>query len=76
MQRTGWGNQQGLIFVLNTSNQWSGTKVNTKWNNRKLVPAAWRGKDNTDTPMPIITDNNGSADCWAPPRGYAVYILG
>lgn len=75
MQRNGWGNQQGLIFVLNTSNQWNGTKVNTKWNNTKFVPAAWRGKNNSDIPMPITTDNSGFADCWAPPRGYAVYIL-
>ncbi len=74
MQRNGWGNQPGLLFVLNSSSQWRGKKLCTKWKNSTLVPKAWRGKDNQDTPFSISTDQNGFAECWSPPRGYAVYV--
>ncbi len=73
MQRTGYNNQPGLIYVLNNLPQWNGTTVQTQWINQKLTPVAWRGKDNTDVPEEKNTDTNGASDFWAPPRGYAVY---
>ena len=49
MQRTGFEQQPGLIFVLNNlGNQWSGTSVKTQWKNQKFVPMAWDGHDRCD----------------------------
>jgi alpha-amylase len=74
MQREGYSNQMGLVFVLNNTGEWNGTSVQTQWRNHKFTPAAWRGKDNTDVPEDKFTDSNGRIDFWAPPRGYVVYV--
>jgi hypothetical protein len=63
-----------LVLVLNNNDQWNGETITTKWQNRRLVPKAWRGKDNADVPMEKWTDDSGSTDLWAPPRGYVVYV--
>ncbi len=76
MQRTGNGQQPGLVFVLNNNANWAGTYVKTQWNNTRLKPLAWRGKDDAGIPEEKWTDSFGSADLWAPPRGYAVYVPG
>ncbi|MEO8764935.1 MAG: alpha-amylase domain-containing protein [Ginsengibacter sp.] len=73
MQRRGSGAQQGLVFVLNNASRWNGRLVETQWAGTKFTPAAWRGKDNQDTPSETWTDGVGSSEFWAPPRGYAVY---
>jgi alpha-amylase len=73
MQRNGWGDQKGLIFVLNNRGNWNGKQVFTQWKNTRFVPLAWRGKDDLGIPDEKYTGDNGSADFWAPPRGYAVY---
>ena len=44
MQRVGDGDQRGLILVLNNRGTWNGTWVQTRWNNTRLVPAAWRAR--------------------------------
>lgn len=74
IQRGGWGEQAGLIYVLNTAASWNGTWVKTQWKNQKLSPVAWWS--NTDTAMPESKQTNvyGWADFWAPPRGYTVYV--
>jgi len=74
IQRGGWGEQPGLIYVLNNGTSWNGTWVKTQWKNQKLSPFAWWS--NTDTAMPESKQTNvyGWADFWAPPRGYAVYV--
>jgi alpha-amylase len=73
MQRLGVGNQNGLIFVLNNRASWNGTWVQTRWNNKRLAPAAWHGHDGAGQPEDKWTNESGWVDLWAPPRGYAVY---
>jgi len=74
MQRTGFGAQPGLALVLNNrGDQWSGASVQTQWPNRQLVPAAWDGHDQSP-PEAKCTDGSGTADLWAAPRGFAVYV--
>lgn len=73
MQRMGNDEQGGIVFVLNNSGSWNGRSVITKWANKKFVPLAWRGKDNTDIPEEKWTSNLGESEFWAPPRGYVVY---
>jgi alpha-amylase len=74
MQRQGIDNQGGLAFVLDNRGDWTGTWVQTRWNNTRLVPAAWRGRDELGTPQVKWTNESGWTALWAPPRGYAVYV--
>jgi len=74
MQRPGNDKQPGLVFVLNNAARWNGREVTTQWASTRFTPAAWRGKDNDDTPESKWTDGYGSAEFWAPPRGYSVYV--
>jgi len=74
MQRSGLGNQSGLIFVLNNRGNWNGAWVQTRWNNTSFVPAAWRGHDDLGVPREKSTNDSGWVDLWAPPRGYAIYV--
>ncbi len=55
MQRTGWENQSGLVFVLNNRGAWHGATVRTNRPNTNFSPVAWRGQD-LGTPMPKHTD--------------------
>lgn len=73
MQREGQGTQRGLIFVLNNSGLWNGTWVQTKWNNKRFAPQAWRGHDDDGVPLDDWTNDSGWGEFWAPPRGYVVY---
>ncbi|CAH2603154.1 putative Alpha-amylase [Rhodovastum atsumiense] len=73
MQRLGYGEKPGLVFVLNNRGTWNGASVQTKWLDTDLRPAAWRGQD-LGQPMPKRTGSDGWTDLWAPPRGYAVYV--
>ena len=74
MQRSGAGDQTGLVFVLNNRSDWNGTSVQTQWNNAQLVPVAWRGHDDLSSPEAKWTNESGRVNVWAPPRGYAVYV--
>src|SRR5436309_4000098 len=56
MQRAGTGDQSRLIFVLNNRSTWNGTWVQTRWNNTRLVPAAWRGRDDLSMPQEKSTN--------------------
>lgn len=76
MQRRGYQQLPGLLYVLNNDTQWNGRPVQCRWPNQTFVPMAWRGKDNADTPGAITTDGNGHVACWAPGRGYVVYVEG
>ncbi|MBU0995857.1 MAG: alpha-amylase [Proteobacteria bacterium] len=74
MERSGWDDQPGLIFVLNTREDgWHGRWVDTTRKNTCFKPVAWRGRSNMDTPIESISAQDGRAQFWAPPRGYAVY---
>ncbi|HVO83208.1 MAG TPA: alpha-amylase domain-containing protein [Syntrophobacteria bacterium] len=74
MQRSGAGQQSGLVFILNNNATWAGVAVKTQWNNTSFKPVAWRGNADTGIPQDKWTDGYGTTDFWAPPRGYAVYI--
>ena len=76
MQRTGTADKPGLVFVLNNHGDgWYGRGVTTKWANTTFTPAAWNGKTDAGIPTNKFTDENGFAEFWAPPRGYAVYVI-
>jgi alpha-amylase len=73
-QRGGFGNQPGLIFVLNNRGDvWNGKSVTTQWQARRMKPIAWWGRGDRSMPAEKRTDLNGVADFWAAPRGYAIY---
>ena len=74
MQRSGAGDQTGLVFVLNNRGNWNGAWVQTQWNNTQLVPIAWRGRDDLNSPETKWNNESGWVDVWAPARGYAVYV--
>ncbi len=74
MQRLGAADKNGLVFVLNNRGAWNGTWVPTRWNNTRLSPVAWAGRNDLSPPQEKWTNESGWADLWAPPRGYAVYV--
>jgi alpha-amylase len=74
IQRRGFGEQKGLVFVLNNSSRWNGRSVGTQWAGTKFIPFAWGSNLDPGTPAEKFTDGNGAADFWAPPRGYVVYV--
>jgi alpha-amylase len=76
MQRSGADARSGLVFVLNNRGTWNGTWVQTRWNNTRLVPAAWHGRDDLSMPEEKWTNESGWVDLWAAPRGYVVYVPG
>jgi alpha-amylase len=75
MQRSGIGEQKGLIFVMNNrGDAWNGTWVLTPWTGTRFVPVAWRGRGDTAIPKEQWTRADGWGEFYAPPRGYAVYV--
>jgi alpha-amylase len=76
MQRTGYGDKPGLIYVLNNNGgDWRGGLVNTQWTNASFEPVAWWSKTDMARPINQSTDRDGRAHFYAAPRGYAVYAL-
>jgi alpha-amylase len=76
MQRGGYADQPGLIYVLNNSgNSWRGDWVTTKWPNATWQPVAWCGRDDRSQPVGQVTAADGRGQFFAAPRGYAVYVL-
>ena len=74
MQRNGYGDQSGLVFVLNNrGDSWLGAAVTTRWPNTSFNAIAWNGRDQ-NAPQSKTTSETGVADFYAAPRGYAVYI--
>lgn len=74
MQRIGSGSQPGLVYVLNNlGNAWNGITVQTQWTNTHFQPVAYGGQD-TGRPDDKTTAEDGRADFWAAPRGWAVYV--
>ncbi len=74
MQRVGYGDQPGLLYVLNNHGaRWNGAWVSTRWSNTVLRPVAWWGRDDRRAPEPQHCAVDGRGQFWAPPRGYAVY---
>jgi len=74
MQRRGYGDQPGLIYVLNNrGDRWSGRWVSTQWSNTEFVPVAWWSKADMAQPITQHTDAEGRTQLFAGPRGFAVY---
>ena len=76
MERTGFGDSPGLIYVLNNrGDNWNGSLVTTQWQNTTFGSVAWWSKSDTARPANQSTDRDGRAQFYAPPRGYAVYAI-
>jgi alpha-amylase len=76
MQRTGFEDKPGLVYVLNNrGDNWLGGLVTTQWYNAVLEPVAWWSKSDPARPIDQTTDRDGRAHIYAPPRGYTVYAL-
>jgi alpha-amylase len=74
MQRSGHGDQPGLIYVLNNRGDiWRGNWVTTQWRNVEFAPVAWWSGRDSNAPAPQRAFADGRAQFWAPPRGYTVY---
>jgi alpha-amylase len=76
MQRTGFQEDAGLVYVLNNrGDSWNGRLVTTNWRNATFQPVAWWSKTDMARPINQSTDRDGRAQFYAPPRGYAVYAM-
>ena len=76
MQRAGFGDEPGLVYVLNNlGDNWNGRLVTTDWANALFQPVAWWSKTDSARPINQSTDLDGRAQFYAPPRGYAVYAV-
>ncbi|MBC6950829.1 DUF1939 domain-containing protein, partial [candidate division KSB1 bacterium] len=76
MQRLGHEGKPGLIYVLNNRGDgWRGAWVTTQWRNARFVPLAWWSKTDLGRPEDQSSAADGRAQFYAPPRGYAVYVL-
>jgi alpha-amylase len=74
MERTGWGEQPGLVYALNNrGDRWYGARVACRWLNTAFRPVAWWSASDLSRPEDKLTDEDGVAEFWAPPRGYVVY---
>ena len=74
MQRTGYQDKPGLIYVLNNHGRdWRGSQVDTRWPNTAFEPVAWWSKSDMARPIAKTTNSHGRAEFYAPPRGYVVY---
>ena len=76
MQRSGYGDKPGLIYVLNNRGEnWNGEWVHTYWTNASFQPVAWWGKNDMSRPVNQFTGPDGRGQFFAPARGYAVYAV-
>jgi alpha-amylase len=74
MQRRGWGDQRGLIYVLNNRGDgWNGDWVQTQWPDTAFEPVAWWSGADLSRPQRQVSQADARGQFWAPPRGYAVY---
>jgi alpha-amylase len=73
MERTGAGNQPGLVLALNNSGGTLRQWVQTRFKNMTLIPKAWRAHDALYEPQPVTTRGDGWCEVEAPQRGYVVY---
>jgi alpha-amylase len=74
MQRTGYEDKPGLIYVLNNrGDAWNGTWVSTRWQNTTFFPVAWWSKTDLNRPGEQRINGNGWGQFYAPPRGFTVY---
>jgi alpha-amylase len=76
MQRTGYDDKPGLVYVLNNhGDNWRGGLVTSRWPNATFEPVAWWSKFDMARPIDQTTDRDGRAHFYAAPRGFAVYAM-
>jgi alpha-amylase len=76
MQRTGYGDKPGLIYVLNNrGDSWHGAWVSTQTPNASFTPVAWWGSNDRARPDDQGTAADGRGQFFAAPRGFAVYAI-
>jgi alpha-amylase len=76
MQRGGYGDQPGLIYILNNhGDNWHGEWVTTQWENASFQPVAWWSKNDLSRPSDQSTSSDGRGQFFAPARGFAVYVI-
>jgi alpha-amylase len=76
MQRGGYGDKPGLIYVLNNRGEaWHGDWVSTQWQNASFQPVAWWGASDRSRPIDQSTGADGRGQFFAAARGYCVYAL-
>jgi alpha-amylase len=74
MQRTGYADKPGLIYVLNNrGDEWQGTWVTTQWQNTAFEPVAWWGNNDRSRPADQSTGPDARGQFFAAARGYTVY---
>jgi alpha-amylase len=74
MERTGAGNQSGLVFAMNNAGEMLTRTVKTGFAGRPLYPAAWSDRTDSFIPPPCLTpDDNGRCDITVGPRGFVVW---
>lgn len=73
MQRTGYEDKPGLIYVLNNLGEWNGAWVTTRWQNTEFLPVVWWSGADLNTPESSYAYADSRAQFWAPPRGYVIY---
>jgi alpha-amylase len=74
MQRTGFQDKPGLLYVLNNrGDAWRGDWVTTRWPGATLRPVAWWGRTDRSRPEDQVTGPDGRGQFYAAPRGYTVY---
>ena len=73
MERTGSGDQPGLLFTLNNSDGLYRQRVKTGFAGKVLRRLAWRGRDAAYSPQAVTVDADGWCEVEAPGRGYVVW---
>lgn len=74
MQRTGWEEKPGLVYLLNNDNHWRGHEVATGMGAKRWRTAAWWSARDDGRPYDQQSDSDGKGVFFAPPRGFAVYV--
>ncbi len=75
MERTGDGNQPGLVFAVNNSGETVTRTVTTGFKGRPLRAAAWSDKAGSFTPVQTLAPaSDGKCVLAVGPRGYVVYV--
>ncbi len=74
MQRNGYGDKPGLVYVLNNRGDgWNGRPVTTQWKDTAFAPVSWWSAADMSQPFKQFSNSDGLAYFYAPPRGYTVY---
>jgi len=75
MERSGSEGKSGLVFVLNNSDIWRGAEVCTTRASSKWTSIAWWSAHDLRQPEDKRSDAGGRVALYAPPRGFAVYVV-